>query len=153
MDIRKLRQDHSFSNRLNYANKSIREIRMNVMNTTYITTEDVINKLQSVRGKAKLKFYKNLSNYYDEMIFENFNFEDIFSENAQSINEIYHEVLLLMELLQTKPKVKSMNIKYYNLYYTAIKNRDDKESVKNKYEDNENDYINYEDFITPNQYV
>ena len=31
------------------------------------TTEDMINKLQTVKGKTKLKFYKNLSNYYDGM--------------------------------------------------------------------------------------
>ena len=124
-----------------------------MMNTNYITTGNVIIKLQSIGGKAKLKFYKDISDYYDEMIFGNFKFEDLFSKIAQSISEIYHEVLLLMKFLQTKIKVKSMNIKYYILYYTAIKNRDDKEIVNNNYEDNENDYIKYEDFITPNHYI
>ena len=38
-----------------------------------------------------------------------------------------------------------MNINYYDLYYNVIKNRDDKEIVKDHYEDNEKDYINYED--------
>ena len=64
--------------------------------------------------------------------------EDILAENAQSINKIYHEVLMLMKLLQTKPQVKNMNIKYYDLYYTVIKNRGEKEIVDNNYE---NDYI------------
>ena len=31
------------------------------------TTEDMINKLQSLKGKTKLKFYRNISNYYHEM--------------------------------------------------------------------------------------
>ena len=43
-----------------------------------------------------------------------------------------------MKFLQTKPKVKNMNINYYDSYYTVIKNRDDKEIVKEEYEDNEN---------------
>ena len=46
-----------------------------------------------------------------------------------------------------------MKINYYDLYYTVIKNRDDKEIVKNNYEDNEKDFINYDDFITPNHFV
>ena len=31
---------------------------MNMANTTYNSTEDMINKLQSVKGKTKLKFIK-----------------------------------------------------------------------------------------------
>ena len=27
----------------------------------------MINKLQSLKGKTKLRFYKNISNYYTEM--------------------------------------------------------------------------------------
>ena len=123
--------------------KKIREIWMNMVNTTYNTTEDMINKLQSLKGKTKLKFYKNISKYYDEMKHKNFRTqEDPFSKNAQSISEICHEVLLLMKFLQTK----FMNIKYYDLYYTVIKNRDEKEIVNV----NENDYINFDHFITPN---
>ena len=57
------RQDHCFSTRLPFANKRIREIWMKMVNTTYITIEDYINKLQSLKGKTKLKFYKNISNY------------------------------------------------------------------------------------------
>ena len=31
---------------------------MNMVNTTYNTTEDMINKLQELKGKTKLKFLK-----------------------------------------------------------------------------------------------
>ena len=60
--------------------------------------------------------------------------EDPFAKNAQDISKIYHEVLLLMKIYQTKPQVKNMNTIYNDLYYTVIKNRDDKEIVDNKYE-------------------
>ena len=40
--------------------------------------------------------------------------EDPFAKNAQGISKIYHEVLLLMKFLQTKPQVKNMNNNYYN---------------------------------------
>ena len=43
-----------------------------------------------------------------------------------------------------------MNNKYYDLCYTGIKNRDEKETVNNKIENIENDYINYEDLNIPN---
>ena len=76
--------------------------------------------------------------------------EDTFAKNVQGISEIYHEVILLMSFLQTRPQFKNMNIKYYDLYYTVIKNRDEKEIVDNQYE---NDYISLNDVITPNHYV
>ena len=82
---------------------------------------------------------------------KNINFQtqqETFSKNAQGISKIYHEVLLLMKFLQTKPQVKNMNIIYYDLYFTVIKTRDDKEIVNNV-----NDYINFNDIITPNHYV
>ena len=41
-----------------------------------------------------------------------------------------------------------MNLKNYDSYYTVIKNRDEKETVDNQ---NENDYINFIDFITSNE--
>ena len=86
----------------------------------------MINKLQSLKGKTKLKFYKNVSSYYDEMNIRNFQFQqDPFAKNSQVISKIYHEVLLLMKFLQTKPQVKNMNFEYYDLYYTVIKNRDE----------------------------
>ena len=47
-----------------------------------------------------------------------------------------------MKFLQTKPQVKIMNFKYYDLYYTGIKNRDDKEVVDDKNEIYGNDNIN-----------
>ena len=49
---------------------------------------------------------------------ENRNFrsqEDPFSKTAQGISKIYHEVLLLMKFLQTKPQVKIMNINFFGL--------------------------------------
>ena len=70
----------------------------------------MIKKLQQLKGKTKLKFYKNISNYYDNM---NIGFdEDPFAKHAQGINKIYHEVLLLMKFLQTRPQVKNMNLIY-----------------------------------------
>ena len=51
--------------------------------------------------------------------------QDPFAKNAQGISKICHELLLLMKFLQTKPQVKNMNIKYFDLYYAVIKNRDE----------------------------
>ena len=145
-----LRQDGDFSTRLNYASKKIRDIWMNMVNTKYDSSEDMINKLQSLKGKTKLKFFKNISNYYIEMKNKNFQtyHEDTFGKNAQGVSTIYLEVLLLMKLLQTKPKVKNMNINYYDLYNTVIRIRDENKDI-----DKENDYINFNDFITPNHCV
>ena len=56
------RQDQYFSIRLPYVDKRIREIWMNRINTIFNTTEDTIKKLQSLKGKMKLKFFKNISN-------------------------------------------------------------------------------------------
>ena len=119
-----------------------------MVNTTNISKEDMINNLQELRGKTKLKFYKNLSNYYDEIKFRIFQpQEDPFAKNAQSISKIYHEVIIIMNFLQTKPEVNVMNINYFDSYYTVIKTRDDNEVVDDKYEDKENDYNNFNDFI------
>ena len=46
IDKNVLRQERDFSTRLNYANKKIREIYINMVNTNYNSTEDMINKLQ-----------------------------------------------------------------------------------------------------------
>ena len=126
-----------------------------MVNTNYNTTEDMINKLQSLKGKTKLKFYKNISTYYIEMKNKNFetNNQDPFAKNALGISKIYHEVLLLKKFLQTKPEVKNMNINYYDLYYTVIKTRDENRDIDNQYEDDYHDYIDINDFITPNHYV
>ena len=155
IDKKVLRQSHDFSSRLNYANTKIREININMVNTKYNSIEDMIDKLQQLKDKTKLKFYKNISNYYTEMKNKNFqtNHQDPFSKNAQGISKIYHEVLLLMKFLQTKPQIKNMNINYYDLYYTVIKTRDENKDIDNHYENDENDYINVNDFIIPNQYL
>ena len=58
--------------------------------------------------------------------------ENHFANNAQGLSKVYHEVLLLMKLLQSIPQVKNMNINYYVLYYTVIKNREEKEIVDNQ---------------------
>ena len=121
---------------------------MNLVNTTNNSTEDMNNKLQQLKGKTKLKFYKHSSNYYTEMKNKNFQTQqDPFARNAQGISKIYHEVLLLMKFLQTKPQVKNMNINYYDLYYTVIKNRDENKDIDNQFEND------YNDFITPNHCV
>ena len=156
IDKKVLRQSHDFSSRLNYANKKIIEIYIKMVNTKYNSTEDMINKLQTLKGKTKLKFYKNIKNYFVEMKNKNYQTQqdqDPFSKNTQGIHKIYHEVLLLMKFLQTKPKVKNMNINFYDLYYTVIKTRDEKRYIDNQYEIYENDYININDFITPNQNI
>ena len=120
-----------------------------MVNTTYNSTVDMIDKLQEIKGGTKLKFYENISNYQDNM---NIRFdEDPFARNPQGISKIDHEVILLTKILQTKPQVKNMNTNYYDLYYTVIKNRDQKE-IDNDV-DHKNDYINFNDFITPNHYV
>ena len=56
----------------------------------------------------------------------------------------------MVKILQTKPQVKKMKINYYDLNYTVIKIRDDRENVDNHYE---NDVIGLNDFIIPNHYV
>ena len=55
-----------------------------------------------------------------------------------------------MEFLQTKPQVENMKIKYYGLLYAVTKNRDEKENVVTKHE---NDYFNFNDIITTNHYI
>ena len=88
------------------------------------------------------------------MNFRNFIFEqDTFSKNAQSISKYYHEVLLLLKFLHTKPQVRNINNNYYDVYYTVIKNRDEKEIVNNKNENIENNYINFTNFNTPNLFI
>ena len=149
-----LRQDHYFSTRINYANKKIREIGMNMVNTTYNSTKNMIDKLQQLKGKTNLKFYKNISNYYTEMKNKNFQSQqDIFAKKSQGISKIYHEVLLLMKFLQTRPQVKNMNINYCDLYYTVIKVRHENKDIDNQYENDDNEYINFIDFIAPNHYA
>ena len=125
-----------------------------MVNTDYNSTEDMINKLQELKGKTKLKFYKNLGKYYTEMKNENFQTQqDPFAENAQGFSKIYNELLLLMKLLQTKPQIKITNINYFDLYYTVIKTRNENRDIDNQYDNDDNDYINFNDIITPNHYI
>ena len=70
---------------------------MDMVNTTYNSTQNVINKLHSLKGKTKLKFHQNISNYFDEMNIRMA--ENPFARNAQGISKIYHEILLLLKLL------------------------------------------------------
>ena len=121
---------------------------MNMVNTTYNSTDDMINKLQQLKGKTKLKFYKNISNYYDNMNIRMD--EDPFAKTAQGISKIYHEVLLVMKFFQTKPQINNVNINYYDLYYTVNKIRDGKEIINDKYEI---DYVSLNNVIIPNHYV
>ena len=127
---------------------------MNMVNTTYKSTEVVINKIQDLNGKTKIKFYTKISHYYDEINIRNFKFEDDpFVKNAQGISKIYQELLLSVKFLQTKPQVKNMNINHYGLFYTAKKSGDDNEVVVDKHQENENDYIIFNDFITHNHNI
>ena len=57
-----------------------------------------------------------------------------------------------MKFLQTKPQIKNMNINYYDLYYNVIKTRNENKNIDNQYENDENDYINFND-IAPNHYI
>ena len=53
-----------------------------------------------------------------------FHFEEApFSVKDGGIGETYHEVLILMNFVKTKPQVKSMNINCYDLFYRVHKNR------------------------------
>ena len=126
VDKKVLRQNQYLSTRLPYANKKIREMHYSMVNTTYNSSEDMISKLQLLKGRTKLKFYQNISNYYNEMIIRRRSGifqseEDSFSKGVQGISKIYHEVMLSMKFLQTKHQVTNMNNNYYDLYYTVIK--------------------------------
>ena len=126
---------------------------MNMVNTTYNSTDDMIINLQQLKGKRKLKIYKK-NIYYNEMKNKNFQTQqNPFAKNAQGISNIYHELLLLMKFLHTKPQVKNMNINYYDLYYTVIKVRDENKDLDSQYEDYGNDYNNFNDLIAHNRYV
>ena len=45
---------------------------MKMVHTIYNTTKDMIEKIQQLKGRIKLRFYKNISNYYTEMKNKNF---------------------------------------------------------------------------------
>ena len=52
IDKKVLRRDHKFSMRLPYADKKIREVYYSKANTNYIRTQDMIYKLQQLKGKT-----------------------------------------------------------------------------------------------------
>ena len=82
---------------------------MNMVNTTYNSTDYKIGKRQVLKGKRKLKFYKIVSKHYDMNIGMD---EDPFARHARGITKIYREVINLMKILQTRPQVKNMNNNY-----------------------------------------
>ena len=51
------RQSQDFSTRLNYSIKKIRDIYVNI---AYLSLDNVIDKLQQLKGRKKLKFIKTL---------------------------------------------------------------------------------------------
>ena len=88
----------------------------------------MIDKMQNLKGKTKSKFFKNISKYYDEMRSRRrdgyFQFEEVlFSKGVQGISKQYHEMVLIKKNLQTKPQVKVINIKHYDLYYNVFKKK------------------------------
>ena len=76
-----------------------------------------------------------------------------FSKCAKGNNKIYHEVLLILKILQTKPNIKKMNINYYDLYYTVIKSRKHNVEEQDIIHVDEIYLISYENYITPNHYI
>ena len=153
IDKKVLRQAHDFSTRINYANKKIGEIWMNMVNTNYNSTKDMINKLQQFKGKTKMIFLKNIGSFYHETKKKTFQTQqDPFAKNAQGTNKIYRAVFSLLKFLQTKPQIKNMNIKNYDFYYSVFRIRDENKDIDNQYEDDKNDYIIFNDNITPNHY-
>ena len=104
-----------------------KEIYFSMMNIKFESTEDMINELQQLKGKSKLKYHQKISNYYDEMKdmrqSNTFIIEDPFDEKAEGLGKIFHEAfLLLLKFLQTKPHVKSMKTNFYDLNFTVNKN-------------------------------
>ena len=69
---------------------------MNMVNTTFNSTVDMSDKLQQLKGKTKLNFYENISNFCDNVNIRMD--EDPFAKNARGISKIYYEVLLLMKV-------------------------------------------------------
>ena len=57
---------------------------MNMVNSNYISTDDMFKKTQELKGKTKSKFYINLGKYYDNMEIR-FN-EDLVAKIAQGIS-------------------------------------------------------------------
>ena len=65
-----------------------------MVNGKYEITQDMIDKLQQLKGETKLHIYQNISNFYDEMNIrrqiDTFQFEeDPFSKNAGGISKSF----------------------------------------------------------------
>ena len=78
--------------------------------------------------------------------------QDPFPKNAQGISKIYHDLILLMKFLLTKPSIKNLNNNYYDLYYIVFKIRYEIKNIDNQFENDDTDHIDINDFINPNQY-
>ena len=81
----------------------------------------MIDKLQILKGKSKLKVYQIISIYYNEMTYRRrsntLQFEGVpFANRAEGISKICHGVLSIMKFVQTKPQDKSMKNNYFALY-------------------------------------
>ena len=63
----RLRKQDSFSKRLLYANKKNGEKQFSTTNIKYKTKEEMISKLERLKGKTKLKTHQDFSNFYDDM--------------------------------------------------------------------------------------
>ena len=57
-DKKVLRRGHDFSTILPFAGKKIREKCYSMANDKYVTTKVMINKLQSLKGKIKIKIHQ-----------------------------------------------------------------------------------------------
>ena len=62
-----MRQDTIFSTRLPYAFEELRGINFSMLSETNKTKEDVVIKLEGLKGETKLKSTQDFSKYYDEM--------------------------------------------------------------------------------------
>ena len=62
-------------------------------------------------------------------------------------------MVLLFKFLQTQLQVKNMNISYYDICYTVIKVRNENKDIDNQYEFDDNNFIDINDFKTPNHYI
>ena len=85
-----------------------------MLNIKFQTTEYVNSKLKHLKGRTKVRFQQNVINFFDEMESKwqsgSFQYEeDTLDENVQDKSKSFHEVLLLVILLQTGPQVNSMN--------------------------------------------
>ena len=88
---------------LPYANRIVKHKNFSLMNTKNGTREQMDVKLQSLKGKAKLKFHDVFSNYYDETNFlprsGNISFEeDSHSKIAQDMARTIYEALVFLKL-------------------------------------------------------